>query len=671
VRVSAKRSKRSGPKPADRDTAPSGPAPRRSGAAEASPGPGVETVGPRVRDAGIPARMATRERWALALLATGTAVFLPLALNRFVFPKFAVVAAGVLLATTVPARGRLPRSAVAILSVGALVLLAAALAGSTPVAQLLGRPPRYEGIFVLPVYVGAGVAGARLLGPGRARGSTAWFLRWLSIAALAIGVEAALEATGLRPLASSVARPGSLLGNASDEGAWAVLALGPLTAVALRVGGRLYIAGALAAAVTLVCSGSRGALLGAIAVAVILVVLAPHRALRIAIACGMAAIAVGVFALPATRARVTGTSPLAEQTARGRELLWGETLRLIDAHPLLGVGPSGYLDAIPVYHDRRYELEVGPANPPDGPHNWILQAAADGGVLLALLALALAGLTLQRGLRAAREQITGGEAAVVGGMLAGLVGYGVALLFHLTSPGTTPLAAVLGGALLADPRPVGVASRQRAPIMIDAASRAVRRPTLRAAQLALAALVIVLAAAALAEIPLRSAIDAVASGDFATANADFRTAHALRPWDGEIAATAAHAYATLVVDGISSAAAAGTPWAAKELAAYPNSIQALADSATLDLARHRPAIAARLLSTALKRDPANPELHTQAGEVALAEHDAAAAIEFLRAASILAPDDGVAWHELGIAYLDAGQTRQASIAARRARQLTK
>ena len=37
------------------------------------------------------------------------------------------------------------------------------------------------------------------------------------------------------------------------------------------------------------------------------------------------------------------------------------------------------------------------------------------------------------------------------GMLAGVIGYGVALLFHLTSPGTTPLAATLAGALVAVP----------------------------------------------------------------------------------------------------------------------------------------------------------------------------------------------------------------------------
>ena len=113
----------------------------------------------------------------------------------------------------------------------------------------LGRPPRYEGAVALPVYLGAFVAGARLLGPRRAPGSTAWLLDGLAVAALAIGIEAALEAAGLRPLLSNVSRPGSLLGNASDQGAWALLALGPLAAVAIRLRGALHRAGAVGAAV--------------------------------------------------------------------------------------------------------------------------------------------------------------------------------------------------------------------------------------------------------------------------------------------------------------------------------------------------------------------------------------------------------------------------------------
>ena len=572
------------------------------------------------------------------LFAAGSATFLPFALNRFVFPKLAVASAGVLLAILAPVHGRLPRVASGLLGAAALWLLTAAIGGSTPVAALLGRPPRYEGMFVLPVYLGCVVAGARLLGPARAYGSTAWFLRWLSIVAIAIGAEAIFEAAGLRPLASNVARPGSLLGNASDEGAWALLALGPLGAVALRVGGRLYIAGALGAATALVCSGSRGALVGALAVVVVLAALAPRGAVRTALAIALAVIALGTLALPSTRARVTSTDALATQTVTGRELLALETIRLIDSHPLLGVGPSGYLDAIPAFHNRRFAREVGPANPPDSPHDWILQAAADGGVILALLAIALAGLTLRRGLQAVRTQPTGGEAAAIGGMLAGVVGYGVALLFHFTSPGTTPLAAVLAGVLLASANTKGPAQPTRGgpAAALHSAAGVLRRTGRGATCLALGALTLVLAAAAAAEIPLRSAIDATATDRFAAANRDFNTAHALRPWDDAIAATAAHAYARLAADGITSAAPAGAPWIAKALAAYPHWIQPLSDGATIDLASHRPTAAVALLSNAVGRDPANPDL----------------------------------WRQLQVADGVAGLHKQALIAARHVRELT-
>ncbi len=548
--------------------------------------------------------MAGRERWALALLAVSGAAFLPDALNRFVFPKLFVLAIAVGLAATVPARGRLPRGAVAIISAGALVLLGAALLGQTPVAQLVGRAPRYEGVFALAIYAGAGVAGARLLGYGRARGSTSWFLRWLAVAAIAIGVEAILESAGLRPLASNVSRPGSLLGNASDEGAWAVLALGPLAAVSLRVRGWLFLAGAIAAAATIVCSGSRGALVGAIVVAATLAVLAPRPALRVAVAGGLAALLLAAFALPATRVRVVDSSEAAVQTVTGRLLLWGETLRLLDAHPVLGVGPSGYLDAIPAYHTARYERKVGPANPPDSPHDWLLQAAADGGISLLLLAVALAGLTVWYGWRSVPGQPTGGESAAIAGMLAGLLGYGAALLFHFTSPGTAPLAAVFGGALLG-----GLPAPSRRPSdWIDRIWRRSHTPLRWVAIACMGALAVVMAATAAAEVPLRSAIDDAASDHLAAADHEFRIAHALRPWDAAVYTTAAHAFATLARDGIGTAIAPGLHWSAKELSAYPDSIQALSDAAVLDLADRLPQAATRRLERALRLEPPNPDL---------------------------------------------------------------
>jgi hypothetical protein len=424
-----------------------------------------------------------------------------------------------------------------------------------------------------------------------------------------------------------------------------VLVLGPLANVTLRVGGRLHLAGTLAAAAALVASGSRGALIGALALGLVLIALARDRELRVLVAAGLALIAVGVFALPTTRSRVVGASPLATETVSGRALLWDETVSLIGHHPLLGVGPSGYVDAIPAYHSAHYERKVGPANPPDGAHDWALQAAGAGGLLLALLAVALAGLTLCRGWRATRTQPTGGEQAAVVGLLGGLVGYAVALLFHLTSPGTTSLAAVFAGALLALP----ACGR-------DAAS-AWAAPCRYAAVAGLAVLVAVLLAAAIAEIPLRSGVDAAARGDLAGAQHDFDLARSLRPWDGAVPATAAHAYAVLASDGIAVAAGPGLRWADHELADFPDSVPALEDGATIDAALRNFPRAALLLARAARLEPANPDVWVDSGENALAQRRFAAAVAAFRRAAALVPQDAAARRGLAAARAAAASAR--------------
>ena len=123
-----------------------------------------------------------------------------------------------------------------------------------------------------------------------------------------------------------------------------------------------------------------------------------------------------------------------------------------------------------------------------------------------------------------------------------------------------------------------------------------------------AALTVVLVAGAAAEIPLRSALLEAAAGNLSAANSDFRTAHDLRPWDAGVDQIAAHAYAVLAARHYSGASSLGLPWSVKELAAYPDSIQALQDGATLQAAAGRPAAAARLLARARRLEPENPTL---------------------------------------------------------------
>jgi hypothetical protein len=539
--------------------------------------------------------LSRRERAALFALGIGTAAILPGALNRFVFPKLAVVLLGALLACWCPARGRLPRAVIVLLAAAGVLLAAAALAADAKLAQLLGRPPRYEGLIALPVYAATLAAGARLLGGRRSRASCGWLLDCVAAAAIVIAAEAVLETVGVGALSSSVARPGSLLGNASDEGAWALLALGPLACAALEARTPLISAGAVAATVTLVCSGSRGALVGTGALAVVLVALL-GRGHRRAVVAGVIVIAAGALALPATRARVFERSPHSADSVTGHELLSTETLRLIGSHPLLGVGPSGFIDAIPAEHDRRWQRQIGPANPPDSPEDWLLQAASAGGIALLLLALALAAITLRRGLAAVRGERAGPHRAALVGMLGGLAGYAVALLFHFTSPGTTPLAALFAGVLLAE-----------APGAAPAPTSARRAAGIGMA-LAGTVLLVVLVAGAIAELPLRSAYLDLGAGHYSQADAEFRLAEHLRPWDAGVAADAAHGYAVLAGAGVPGAARLGLPWAGKELAAWPDSVQGLVDAAALDREAGRASTARRLLRRAHRLDPSDPAL---------------------------------------------------------------
>jgi hypothetical protein len=551
-------------------------------------------------------RLSWQERIALAALASAAAVIVPGGLNRFVFGKLALAAIGVLASIAVPARGRLGQLPIWLLTCAGLVMGIAVAAGDNPHAQLVGLPPRYEGLVALPVYLGGLLAGVRLLGPDRTSGSTAFFLRWLSIASLAIGAVAMLEALHVDVLPGTSSRAGSLLGNASDEGAWAVLCLGPLAATAI-VGRRpLHIVGASFTLAALVCAESRGALLGSLAMAGVLFVSLPAPRQRVVLSATVVCMIALALGIPASRERVAATEHLARKTARGRVLLAEEAAKMVVASPVTGYGPSGFVDELPQEHTAEYEREVGPANPPDSPHDWLLQAAVAGGIVLALLAVAMAGLTLLRGWRGLLQHPTAGEAAAYAGLLAGLAGYSVALLFHFTSPGTTPLGAVFAGALLA---------RRSESHNPGLAQRLIARTAGAVAATGVALLIAVLGTSAVAEIPLREGVNDAAAGHIRAASHRFEVAEGWRPWDVSVAALATHVFATLADRGIGSAAATGTPWASKALAGDPHSAGVLADAADIAEANHDNARARALVWRALALDPRNPTLLTRRREL--------------------------------------------------------
>jgi hypothetical protein len=106
----------------------------------------------------------------------------------------------------------------------------------------------------------------------------------------------------------------------------------------------------------------------------------------------------------------------------------------------------------------------------------------------------------------------------------------------------------------------------------------------------------------------------------------------MRPWDSEVPLGAATAFAVLAADAAPGAAAAGATWSRRALDAEPESIAALAVAATIDLARSRPAVAARLLARALRLDPTNSGLYFQAAAAARALHQRSTVAAELRQA---------------------------------------
>jgi tetratricopeptide (TPR) repeat protein len=172
---------------------------------------------------------------------------------------------------------------------------------------------------------------------------------------------------------------------------------------------------------------------------------------------------------------------------------------------------------------------------------------------------------------------------------------------------------------------------------------------------------------AVAEIPLRQAIVAVAQDDRTAAEDSFAAAGALRWWDPAVAARAGHAYA-----------AAGTATGHAELldrarrwltAAGPEDrapVPVLADLAGVLEAGGDLDNAAAVLDRALTRDPANPDLLLLRGVVAARQEQWSSAEELFESAARSAPDSPAPWENLVRVYELTGDADAATAAARRA-----
>ena len=242
-----------------------------------------------------------------------------------------------------------------------------------------------------PSTSGALLVGAWLLGSASNPALRGHLVRATTIAASLIALMAMVEAMGLHPLATTASRPGSLLGNATEQGAYGAGVVG-LLLPGIKRRGYWATVGVCAGAVLVVTSASRGAMLG-LSVAVLVVLVAGTAKLRLAALSVLAVSALASMALPLTRHRFLMQSPLALQTVKGRGYEWSDAWRLIKQHPFRGVGPSDFLDASPTTQSAS-DVRLAGSTQLDSPHSLPLQLALGGGVVLVIIETLLALLTL-------------------------------------------------------------------------------------------------------------------------------------------------------------------------------------------------------------------------------------------------------------------------------------
>jgi Flp pilus assembly protein TadD len=619
--------------------------------------PPATTTGSALPTRAGAARSRTFATIGVSVTILSTVALLPGAMDRWVLPKVAVAVVGAVIASLAPRTGRIPRPVGILLAVGALLLVICALVGATPFAQLLGRWPRYEGLVTLPAYFAALWTAARSVGPlaGRARYETVYAAA--AVVSAAVGVVSILESAGLRPLPSDLARPGSLLGNASDQGVVGVLCFGVLAAAALfRVGSggsafrRWYPAvGAALGAITVVLSESRAALLALVVVAVFAIVIVAirvreHRRLMIVVlGVGVAALVVLTLALPGVRNRVFSGGTFLGGFGHDRGSLWQETLRLIAAHPLFGVGPSGFIDALPAYTTPTWFATTGLGVTTDSPHSVFLQAAVAGGIPLLLVALAIVVFAAVRAVRTIRGPENEGHRELVLGSFLALAGFGIALLATFTAPATTILAAFLVGIVLSDP-----------PTRVAAAHSRGWVPVARTTLLSIWAIAILLTTTA--EIPLEAGTQDASQGRVTASIDQFAAARALRPWDSDITLIEAQSLTAAAARKVPDAVGPALRWARVAHSELPSSVlgaKALAAAQELDGQLASATKTAAALNAAAPNDP---ETLARLGLLYAKRGLLAKAQPILERTVRLSPRDTASWNALGYVYQQLGNT---------------
>jgi hypothetical protein len=334
-----------------------------------------------------------------------------------------------------------------------------------------------------------------------------------------------------------------------------------------------------------------------------------------------------VAVIPLTRNRILGTSALAGGGFSDRTHIWTESWALLGDSPILGVGPSGFLDAASAVHDSDWYTTSGAGVTLDSPHNWALQAMIAGGIPLLIVAVALCAAIITAGTRARRALPgTAPRADLIVGAVVALVGYGIVLTTHFTAPATTILAAVLGGLLVAAP-----------------ASKAHSAWVSRARGSLIVLWVVALLVSTAAEFPLRAGVDQASMFNASAADSSFHLAQSLRPWDADAASIAAQSFAASAEAGDAAAAVLATEWGRVALDRVPGSVLAAKALAVGQQYSGDAAAAASTLTALDARAPNDPEVAHRLGGVLFLLGEVDASRTALERAVVLDPDSSNAW----------------------------
>lgn len=227
----------------------------------------------------------------------------------------------------------------------------------------------------------------------RHRDEKAWLLWSLGASVIVVGVVAALQALGIRPLPDPYAtaetfRATSLYPYPNAVG----LFVAPITALFVawwlqridRESVTSLILKSLVVAfgvLGIVLSLTKGAMFGLVAAVLIIAVTLRGLARRLLLG-GVAMVMIALLVLPMTREVIFEQATLSAPSGLMRRAVWSETIALLRDTPIRGAGLAGYQTAVEPYHvDWRPEITPYKIEIFLYPHNVFLNAWVETGLL--------------------------------------------------------------------------------------------------------------------------------------------------------------------------------------------------------------------------------------------------------------------------------------------------